>query len=210
MKELFQAAAQEPWNNQKWNRATQHLGNLREAARYWEQWARDDDRRFDSLEVLIGGKSLEVEKLLLQWRASVAERKTWTLRLLRGQAKAGKGTWRRVSVWGDPKGWVTGKWHEWNSPTSSTYTEDSDVQFDWEPGDKIYFVLQAYGRTYNSNLIDDEVGGPLAIWLWQWWRYAADPTGENRVDVEIVDCPGPPPGWSQRLDPAELLGGSDK
>jgi len=172
------------------------LERWNEAAKLWNAWAHDDEIRIDKgngrddLNGKIASRSEPIKVILNEWMDAIEKNDNWKLRLLSGVAPAGHGT-RRVI-------WVREEMddHMWVDEIEGDYRQmPCEIVFDWKPGDPISVALSNGASAWKlglgwSMLIDQSVGGPLALWrLHQAGKVELD---GFVLKFEIENCPGPP------------------
>ena len=193
------ASTVEPWSAEKRDSVTQHLANLNQARKAWDEFARSE-RKLTEASDYFDGESVgvpEVKGICLGWRNEFQNRKQWRLRLKKGHVKAATDTDRYVTIstdvggYEDSEGNIKG-WHEWNKNTAHEYNRGHIWSFDWKAGTSIRVQLthkQAL-TGLNFDFIDQEIPGPIAIYrLHKQGRVGVD---ESFLTLEVIDCPGPP------------------
>jgi len=209
-RDLVRQAVHQPWGpNLK--EAQDQLAALKTAADIWNRYATEQDLSLDDFrsktdDAAIGKPNEErVQKILRDWRAAFNTHKgKWTLQLISGKAKtAGYGTGRLFTIYVNGSDVANTGYHEWTKATSHVYTKDTEqstLEFSWQPGQSIGLLLEGERSFWSvgtrENLIDctsdkDKYGGPVAVW----WLQLLPKIHDNGVALKfrIKDCPGPPP-----------------
>lgn len=212
LKELSRPAIEAPWDPAKLSSAENRLKALRTAAEKWDKWATDSKFKNHTAAEIMDLIELETgpdASILKKWLGDVKASKQWQLRLIRGVAPEGFGTYRRIAVKGTTL--ATGSFHNWDADTGHDYTKTPDddrlVTFDWTMGEPIAVGMEGsrnlwIGGYRNYLLYDNSTTGPLAIWWLHSYGKSSDDAGFV-LEYEVPNCPGPPRNW--RPDPAKAI-----
>ena len=193
----YAAAQAKPWKAE----STKALTNYLQAIDIWRRWALDSQRTFQDLEGLAKSSNKEVpndeianilQGWLIDYERPEKGPRTYKLRLINGKAPAGSGIARVGDIQADEDGPIPP--HVWKFPTTHAYPigpGEVSIPFTWSPDTPITVRLEEDGYSYDADLINKTVRGPLALWRLHDKGFVAQ--GTARLEFEIKDCPGPPP-----------------
>ena len=197
MEALYIEASRYPWDEVKQQKATTFLGNLHMAGNKWAEWA-GDEKLSSSLDILIKGENDDVQKILNRWRSKIAK-SSWKIRFTKGTAPAGWGTNRRIWI-NDEKHFSD---HDWDQEMLYDYSLASDanktieiptIEITLTEGEPLKIEMDSepsiWRLGYRTEMFSQTISGPLAIW--QLHRLREVQGNGCHLQVEVVDCPGPP------------------
>ena len=206
MKRLFSNASRHPWDKDEFTQAETFGENLKTAGDKWSEWAGEEKHSYSELDSFIQGQDGEVQKILYRWRSDIASRTSWTIQFTEGTAPPGWGTYRIIWIIDDTHSvnhdWALETQHDYSLPSEAKRT----IKFPWKVGEPLKLEMDS-GRSYwklgyRPEMFSQTISGPLAIWQLHRLR---EVQGEGcKLQLEVVDCPGPPRDL-YKLPPRDLF-----